>query len=45
MAIYSLPGFALGLWLGNTLSNKISPIVFKRITLALLLVAGLRLLL
>ena len=43
-AIYSLPGFALGLWLGIMLSNKINPQVFKRITLALLMVAGLRLL-
>ena len=43
-AFYSLPGFALGLWLGIVLSNKIDPLVFSRITLALLLVAGLRLL-
>lgn len=43
-AVYSLPGFACGLWLGIILSNKINPLVFKRITLGLLMVAGLRLL-
>ncbi|WP_319421243.1 sulfite exporter TauE/SafE family protein [Pleurocapsa sp. FMAR1] len=43
-AVYSLPGFALGLWLGIILSTKINPLTFKRITLALLMVTGLRLL-
>ena len=43
-AIYSLPGFALGLWLGIILSKKINRFIFRRITLALLMVAGLRLL-
>ena len=43
-AIYSLPGFALGLWLGIILSKKINRFIFRRITLALLTVAGLRLL-
>ena len=43
-AVYSLPGFALGLWLGIILSKKINPVMFKRVTLALLLVSGLRLL-
>ena len=44
LAIYSLPGFACGLWLGIILSKRIDPVVFRRITLALLLVSGLRLL-
>ena len=44
LAIYSFPGFALGLWLGIVLSKSINPVVFKRITLALLLLSGLRLL-
>ena len=44
LAIYSLPGFACGLWLGIVLSKSINPTVFRRITLALLLVSGLRLL-
>jgi len=44
LAIYSFPGFALGLWLGIVLSNKINPLVFRRITLILLVIAGLRLL-
>ena len=44
LAIYSFPGFATGLWLGIILSHKINPVIFKRITLALLVVAGLRLL-
>jgi len=43
-AVYSLPGFALGLWLGIVLAKKINPVMFKRVTLALLLVSGLRLL-
>ncbi|MBE9043796.1 sulfite exporter TauE/SafE family protein [Pleurocapsales cyanobacterium LEGE 10410] len=43
-AVYSLPAYALGLWLGMVLSKKINPVVFRRITLALLMVAGLRLL-
>ncbi len=43
-AVYSLPGFALGLWLGIILSQRINPLIFKRITLALLLVSALRLL-
>ena len=43
-AIYSFPGFTLGLWLGIILSRSINPVVFKRITLALLLLSGLRLL-
>ena len=43
-AVYSLPGFALGLWLGILLSKSINPVVFKRVTLGLLLVSGLRLL-
>lgn len=42
MIIYSLPAYGLGLWLGIVLANKIDPLVFRRITLALLLVAGLR---
>ena len=45
LVIYSLPSYALGLWLGMVLAKKINPIVFRRITLALLMVAGLRLLL
>ena len=44
LTIYSLPGFTLGLWLGIVFSNTINPLVFKRITLALLLLSGLRLL-
>ena len=43
-ALYSLPAYAIGLWLGMILAKKIDPIVFRRITLALLMVAGLRLL-
>lgn len=43
-AVYSLPGFALGLWLGTTLATKMNPLFFRQITLALLLVAGLKLL-
>ena len=43
-AVYSFPGFAIGLWLGIILSSKINPFIFRRITLALLIVAGLRLL-
>ena len=43
-AVYSLPTYALGLWLGMVLGKKIDPIAFRRITLALLMVAGLRLL-
>ena len=43
LAVYSLPGFALGLWLGTTLSNKMNPVIFRQFTLALLLVAGLKL--
>ncbi|MDJ0636063.1 MAG: sulfite exporter TauE/SafE family protein [Xenococcaceae cyanobacterium MO_188.B29] len=43
-AIYSLPGYALGLWLGIMLATKIKSLMFKRITLVLLLIAGLRLL-
>ncbi len=43
-AVYSFPGFAIGLWLGIILSHKINPFIFRRITLALLVVAGLRLL-
>lgn len=42
--VYSLPAYAIGLWLGIILSKKIDPLVFRRITLALLMVAGLRLL-
>lgn len=42
-ALYSLPGFALGLWLGIMLAKKINPLIFKRVTLTLLLVSGLRL--
>ena len=42
MIIYSLPAYGLGLWLGMVLANKIDPLVFRRITLALLMVAGLR---
>ena len=41
-AVYSFPGFALGLWLGILLSKSINPVVFRRITLALLLLSGLR---
>ncbi|MEO1671920.1 MAG: sulfite exporter TauE/SafE family protein [Cyanobacteria bacterium J06631_2] len=44
LTIYSFPGFVLGLWLGIVFSPSINPVVFKRITLALLLVSGLRLL-
>ena len=44
LAIYSFPGFAIGLWLGIILSHQINPLIFRRITLALLFVAGLRLL-
>lgn len=43
-AVYSLPGFAWGLWLGIILSPKINSFVFKRLTLALLFFSGLRLL-
>ncbi|MGD1918281.1 MAG: sulfite exporter TauE/SafE family protein [Pleurocapsa sp.] len=43
-AIYSLPGFTCGLWLGTTIAKKINPLLFKSLTLALLLVAGLKLL-
>lgn len=43
-ALYSLPVYGCGLWWGIILSRKINPIVFRRITLILLLVAGLRLL-
>lgn len=43
-AIFSIPGFALGLWLGIIFSQRINPVVFKRITLVLLLVSGVRLL-
>lgn len=42
--VYSLPLYGCGLWLGTVLSDSIDPIVFRRITLALLMVAGLRLL-
>lgn len=44
LAMYSFPGFALGLWLGILLSKTTNPVIFKRITLALLLLSGLRLL-
>ena len=43
-AVYSFPAYAFGLWLGMILSAKIDAFVFRRITLALLMVAGLRLL-
>lgn len=43
-AVYSLPAYAFGLWLGMVLSKKIDPFMFRRITLALLMVAGLKLL-
>ena len=43
-AVYCLPGFALGLCLGIILAKRINPVMFKRVTLALLLVSGLRLL-
>lgn len=43
-AVYSLPAYAFGLWLGMVLSAKINAFIFRRITLALLMVAGLRLL-
>ena len=43
-AVYSLPTYAFGLWLGMVLSEKIDPFMFRRITLALLMVAGLKLL-
>lgn len=43
-AVYSLPVYACGLWLGMVLSEKIDPLMFRRITLALLMVAGLKLL-
>lgn len=43
-AIYSLPGYAGGLWVGIVFSNLLNPVVFRRITLALLLAAGLRML-
>ena len=43
-ALYSLPLHGCGLWLGITLSTKIDPLTFRRITLILLIVAGLRLL-
>ncbi|VEP16365.1 putative membrane transporter protein [Hyella patelloides LEGE 07179] len=42
--VYSIPIYVVGLCLGMVLSKKIEPLVFRRITLALLLVAGLRLL-
>ena len=44
LGICSLPGFACGLWLGTTLAKKMNPLVVRRITLALLLIAGLKLL-
>lgn len=43
-AVYSLPGYGLGLWLGIMISKRINSLMFRRITLALLLIAGLRLL-
>ncbi|MEM9509676.1 MAG: sulfite exporter TauE/SafE family protein [Cyanobacteria bacterium P01_E01_bin.35] len=43
-AVYSLPSFSCGLWLGTTLAKKMNPLIFRQITLALLLVAGLKLL-
>lgn len=45
LAVYNLPIYGCGLWLGIVLSGKIDPLLFRRITLALLMVAGLRLLL
>ena len=42
--VYSLPIYGCGIWLGTILSKSIDPVVFRRITLALLMVAGLRLL-
>ncbi|MGK7953592.1 MAG: hypothetical protein AB4368_33640 [Xenococcaceae cyanobacterium] len=42
--VYSLPVYGCGIWLGTVLSKSIDPVVFRRITLALLMVAGLRLL-
>ncbi len=44
LAIYNLPIYGCGIWLGIILSGKIDPFLFRRITLALLMVAGLRLL-
>ena len=44
LAIYSLPGFVCGLWLGMILAKKINPIIFKGFTLILLLISGLKLL-
>lgn len=43
-AVYSLPIYGLGLWLGITLSKRIDSVMFRRITLTLLMLAGLRLL-
>lgn len=43
-AVYSLPGYTCGLWLGTIFSTKINPFVFRKITLILLTIAGLRLL-
>lgn len=42
--VYSFPAYALGFWLGAILSAKIDAFIFRRVTLALLMVAGLRLL-
>ena len=42
--VYSLPIYGCGLWWGILLSKKIDSIMFRRITLALLMFAGLRLL-
>ena len=44
-AVYSLPLYGLGIWLGIVLSRRIDPILFRQITLSLLLLAGLKLLL
>lgn len=42
-AVYSLPVYGCGIWLGIILSRQIDPVVFRQLTLTLLLVAGLRL--
>ena len=44
-AVYSLPIYGCGIWLGILLSRQINPILFRHITLGLLFVAGLKLLL
>lgn len=43
-AVYSVPIYGCGIWLGILLSRQINPVLFRHITLGLLLLAGLKLL-